>query len=301
MSAIETEFNRIANLPKEQFVSEEDVKAKIILPILRALGYEEADFNFENRTGRGYVDIVVKHFPVGIVVETKAPGKNLENFIDRLEEYVFQKHTRGQATIAMLTDGELFRVYGVGVTEDLRRGSLPDYQIAEFTRSQLADSVFVKRMIELLSKEQNKVGAINEVIADRRRERSNMDERLQAIDSERKSLLSERDRINSRLQELETQRASIQGKPVPEVTNVEGVKVSLSDLPKYPAIPHILRILNDRGAFSKDNAVKRKDFTDLLVGKVDGVKTDEAVRWGLIKPRDAAKAIVWEKGLVWLK
>jgi hypothetical protein len=44
-------------------VSEEDVKNKVVLPILRSLGYDDGDFNYERRTGRGYVDVVVEHYP----------------------------------------------------------------------------------------------------------------------------------------------------------------------------------------------------------------------------------------------
>jgi hypothetical protein len=89
----EADFHRIANLPQEKFVSEEDVKTKIILPILHALGYEDADFNFEARTGRGYVDIVVEHFPVGIVVETKAPRTSMRGCRNlKPSEHPFSAH-----------------------------------------------------------------------------------------------------------------------------------------------------------------------------------------------------------------
>jgi predicted type IV restriction endonuclease len=38
-------FTRIANVPLDRLASEEDVKIMIVLPLLRALGYEDADFN----------------------------------------------------------------------------------------------------------------------------------------------------------------------------------------------------------------------------------------------------------------
>jgi hypothetical protein len=71
-------FQRVADTG--DLVSEEDIKNKVVLPILRALGYDDNDFNYERRTGRGYVDVVVDHFPIGIVVESKAPRKKLDNF-----------------------------------------------------------------------------------------------------------------------------------------------------------------------------------------------------------------------------
>jgi hypothetical protein len=81
MSTTVEEIKRIADQPSNAFVSEEDVKNKIVLPILRTFGYIDADFNYERRTGRGYVDVVVEHLPTAIVVETKAPRTRLENYI----------------------------------------------------------------------------------------------------------------------------------------------------------------------------------------------------------------------------
>ena len=69
-------FQRIVKLSSEDLRSEEDVKINVVLPILRALGYDDSDFRYEGRTGRGYVDVVVEHYPTGIVIETKSPGKN---------------------------------------------------------------------------------------------------------------------------------------------------------------------------------------------------------------------------------
>jgi hypothetical protein len=90
-------------------VSDEDVKNKVVLSMLKALGYATA-LQYERRTSRGYVD-VVEHFPVGIVVETKAPRPRLENHIDQLESYVFHKHSRDRATIAILTNGNIFNIF----------------------------------------------------------------------------------------------------------------------------------------------------------------------------------------------
>ena len=132
--SIDEAFRRLAELPTSGLRSEEDVKIKIVLPMLRALGYDDADFNYEARTGRGYVDIVVERFPVGIVVETKASDTRLNNYLEQLEVYLFHKHCHDRiATLAMLTDGDTFHIYGV--TEAFRSGELAKYQIDYFRRS----------------------------------------------------------------------------------------------------------------------------------------------------------------------
>jgi hypothetical protein len=45
MNASTDAFTRIADVPVHGLASEEDVKNKIMLPLLRALGYDDADFN----------------------------------------------------------------------------------------------------------------------------------------------------------------------------------------------------------------------------------------------------------------
>jgi hypothetical protein len=103
-------LKHIAEMPSSDLESEEDVKIKIVLPILRSLGYVDGDFKYEGRTGRGYVDVVVEHYPSGIVVETKARRTKLDNHKEQLETYVFNKHGLNRVTVAILTDGEKFNV-----------------------------------------------------------------------------------------------------------------------------------------------------------------------------------------------
>src|ERR1700735_5265162 len=95
---VSEELKRVADLSATSLVSEEDVKNKVVLPMLRALGYDDSDFNYERRTGRGYVDIVVEHFPSGIVVEAKAPRTPLDQYKQQLETYVFHKHGQDRTT-----------------------------------------------------------------------------------------------------------------------------------------------------------------------------------------------------------
>jgi hypothetical protein len=65
-------LKRVADLPATGLVNEEDVKNKVVLPVLRALAYKDADFNYERRTGRGFVDIDVDQFPTGAVITESA-------------------------------------------------------------------------------------------------------------------------------------------------------------------------------------------------------------------------------------
>ncbi len=133
---------------------------KVILPMLRALGYEDSDFNYERRTGRGYVDVVVEHLPTGIWK-----------------------------------------------------------------------------------------------------------------------------RIETQIQELEVELTTIVGPETPgAVSSIKPIPVNIT---RFPAIPHILRMLRKRDAYSRMQAVDRKWLDDQLIHKVDGVKTHQAVSFALIELRKA--------------
>ena len=101
---------RIISLLIPAGASEEDVKIRIVMPFLRAFGYHDDEFGYEGRTGKGYVDIAIWTLPVGVVVEAKGPKKRLSDHLDQLESYVFQKHSRDRATVAILTNGDEFQL-----------------------------------------------------------------------------------------------------------------------------------------------------------------------------------------------
>lgn len=268
-------FRRLADLQGTDLVSEEDVKNKAVLPMLRALGYGDSDFNYERRTGRGYVDVAVERFPTAIVVEAKAPRTSLDQYREQLEGYVFHKHGRDRATVAILTDGESFRIYGV--TGALWKGSLESYWIKSFKRSELRNPALEPEVIGLLGRQNNQNNAIPGAIAACQTKRR---DRLGSIGQELHELTEERQRIDTRIQELQAENTSL------GITARAGDSLDKARAPsasKFPAMPHILRLLEERGARSQSEGVERKWLDEQLINKVDGVKTHEAVSFGLIE------------------
>ncbi|MBV5275974.1 MAG: hypothetical protein JZU52_20815 [Lamprocystis purpurea] len=203
MSRMLPDLSQVVNLSRSQLVSEEDVKNKVVLPLLRALGYEDADFNFEGRTGRGYVDVVLDHFPIGIIVETKAPGKRLDSYLSQLEYYVFVKHSHDRkATMAILTDGEVFRVYGV--TEAFRAGTLQSCEIIEeFHRRQLLTKELRERLWGVLARENNENGNALAAIPTYLEKLKEKREQAESRATELSELRAERQRIDARIREIE--------------------------------------------------------------------------------------------------
>jgi predicted type IV restriction endonuclease len=283
-------LKRIASVPEASLVSEEDVKNKVVLPMLRALGYDDADFNYERRTGRGYVDVIVENFQTGIIVEAKAPRTKLDNHLTQLETYVFHKHSPDRATVAILTDGHLFHIYGI--TGPLWKGSLESHEFFTFRRSELGEPSVVLQLTDLLGKKNNQTGMIINAIATYK---SKSRDRIGQIEAELGRLGVERERIDARIKELEQERTSIaQRTPIPgyapsyrggsKATGLLSELVSAqSSVGNFPAIPHILRLLKERKAFSKAHAVDRKWLDQQLVNKFEGISNHQVVSFGLIE------------------
>jgi predicted type IV restriction endonuclease len=258
-------------------VSEEDVKNKVVLPVLRALGYDDADFNYERRTGRGYVDVIVEHYPTGIVVEAKAPRTKLHQYVGQLETYVFQKHSRDRTTVGILTDGESFNIYGV--TGALWKGSLESYRILSFRRSELGTPVLVAQIGDLLAKQNNQRGAITEAISVYQKKTQ---DRLGSIEAELRDLSTERQRMDARILELEAERTTILG-PASLVPTSSPLSPAPAGTYNHDATPHILRLLKQAGAGTRSAAVERKSLDSQLINKANGVNNNQAVSFGLIE------------------
>jgi predicted type IV restriction endonuclease len=278
IDAVASGLKRVAEMPAGALVSEEDVKNKVVLPILRALGYDDGDFNYERRTGRGYVDVAVEQFPVVIVVEAKAPRTKLDNYREQLETYVFHKHGRDRVTVAILTDGERFIVYGV--TGALFRGSLEDHRILSFTRSEISTAALLPKLLDLLGKKSNQEGTISDAIERYGKDR----ERVEAIETDLRTLITDRKRIDIRIHELEAERTAILG--LPDRYRYDAPASTYPGVYSQVASLHILRLLKEREAFSKPRGVDRKWLDEQLINKVEGIRTNQAVSFGLIELKD---------------
>ena len=214
--------------------------------------------------------------PTGIVVKSKAPRKKPDNYLEQLETYIFHKYGRNRLTLAILTDGDKFNVYGI--TGALYKGSLGEYRILSFTRADLVSATLLPQLLDVLGKQSNKNGAIGDAIAGCQKHQ----ERLGIIEGELRTLTAERERVDSRIHALETERKGIIGfsdrrydkpKVIPSPSNVY----------KFPSSQHIVTLLQDKGESSQSEGVPRKWLDEQLINKVEGVQTQAAVSHGIIE------------------
>ena len=104
-------LERIARLGEKQVgPAEEDVKQKIVVPLLEILGHSREDLDFERRTRTGgRIDIVIKNVPhdCKVIIDTKNYAEQLRDYIEQIKQYTFDEN----ALLAVLVNGTEFRVY----------------------------------------------------------------------------------------------------------------------------------------------------------------------------------------------
>ena len=94
MTEVKEAIDRIAELRKSDIgPTEENVKQKVIVPILEFLGHKRESLEFEYRTRRGgKIDIFIKtNVPSDcrVIIDTKNYDENLNNHIEQIKEYTF--------------------------------------------------------------------------------------------------------------------------------------------------------------------------------------------------------------------
>ena len=103
--------------------------------------------------------------------------------------------------MAILTDGESFRLYGV--KGPLYRGNLGSHSLMSFRRSGLGAPAVMEHIMNLLGKQANLDDTIPENIS---RFRETIKNRIKAVETHLSELETERGRIDSQISELNAER-----------------------------------------------------------------------------------------------
>ncbi|MCM8786381.1 MAG: type I restriction enzyme HsdR N-terminal domain-containing protein [Candidatus Omnitrophica bacterium] len=111
MMKIKQEIERIAKLKEEEIgPTEENIKQKIMVPILELLGHkrENLEFEYRTRTG-GKIDIYIKNVPSDckVIIDTKNYNENLNDYIEQIKNYTFDEG----ALLTVIANGTEIRIY----------------------------------------------------------------------------------------------------------------------------------------------------------------------------------------------
>lgn len=104
-------LTQIAHLNREDVgPKEENVKQKIVVPLLELLGHEKNDLDFEHATIKGKeIDIFIKDLPPDckVVIDTKKYEEDLNSHIDQIRDYTISEG----ALLAVLANGTEIQIY----------------------------------------------------------------------------------------------------------------------------------------------------------------------------------------------
>lgn len=90
--------------------TEENVKQKVIVPLLELLCHKRENLEFEYRTrSGGKIDIYIKNVPSDckVIIDTKNYNENLNDYLEQIKNYTFDEN----ALLTMIANGIEIRIY----------------------------------------------------------------------------------------------------------------------------------------------------------------------------------------------
>lgn len=158
-------IERIAKLKETDIgPTEENVKQKVIVPLLELLGHRREDLEFEYRTRRGgRIDIFIKNVPPDckVIIDAKNYNENLDEYIEQIKEYTFDE----AALLTVIANGAEIRIYS-----PLRGVTFERSLLRCFKREDLSKESIWKVLSDLLHNDNLQNRSVLETIYERERE-----------------------------------------------------------------------------------------------------------------------------------
>ena len=191
-------LNTLATLDISNFIqSENNVKYKIVIPMLQAFDHQHLDMEHAAQGSRIDINIGNK-----IIVETKALGQNLDMHVQQLSDYC----GRERPVLAILTNGRNFKIYSPLWRH---QRTFSETLIYAFDIKDLGNIQLLNRLEKILSLINYQDGTFIDHIDQREREilkaNKEIDQLKQSNDVKVSALRTELHELKEKLQELTTQ------------------------------------------------------------------------------------------------
>jgi hypothetical protein len=182
-------IERIASLRQSDIgPTEENVKQKVIVPLLELLGHKREDLEFEYRTQRGgKIDIFIKNVPPDckVIIDTKNYNENLSDYVEQIKEYTFDE----AALLTIIANGTEIRIYsplpGIAFERSLlyslKRQDLSKESVWKILSELLHDDNLQNRNV--LKKLDERGREIRDTMAKEERLKREYDSKIEGIDS----------------------------------------------------------------------------------------------------------------------
>lgn len=217
-------LNELATLDLSNLIqSENNVKYKIVIPMLQSFGHQHLDMEHAAQGSRIDINIGNK-----IIVETKALGQNLDMHVQQLSDY----SGRERPVLAILTNGRNFRIYS-----PLWRfqRTFSETLIYSFDIKDLGNDQLLNRLEKILDLTNYQSDAFFDYIEQREKEilkaNREIDKLKQSKADEVSALKTELGELKEKLQELTTQiKMKEQAIAENEVQRIPEIESLASDL-----------------------------------------------------------------------
>lgn len=235
MDSLREDLERIAELTREQVGrSEENVKQKIVVPLLECFGHHRNQLDFEYTTGRKRVDIFIKDLPKDckVIIDTKNYDEDLSDHLEQIGSYAHQEG----AILALIINGEEIRIYDPFFSGGR---SFCDRLLYSLKRTELTNDLTIKILYDLLSRENLKNRRIKDFIDKRKQEILEADAKKEEIEGkfekQEKELLDKKETFNKKLGDIQETIRSISE----EITKIDS-EIAKIDSEKHNEISEVL-------------------------------------------------------------
>ena len=241
---IEQVIERIAKLRQSDIgPTEENVKQKVIVPLLELLGHKREDLEFEYRTRRGgKIDIFVKNVPSDckVIIDTKNYDENLNDHVEQIKEYTFDE----AALLAVIANGTEIRIYsplrGVAFERSLLY-SLKRQDLSEESPWKILSDLLHNDNLQdrnVLKKLDEREREIKDAMANEERLKQEYDSKIEGIDSDIETKEEE-------IEQLKTERENLAKEAkakVSEIWDPLGLPLDLFRIPTPTPHGRITRV-----------------------------------------------------------
>src|SRR3989338_1388546 len=230
--------------------SEENVKQKIVVPLLEIFGHNRNDLDFEYGSQGKRIDIFIKDLPVDckIVIDTKKYNEDLSNHLEQIGLYAFQEG----AILALIINGEEIRIY-----DPYFRGySIRDSLLFSIKREKLADNESIEILKGLLLKDNILNKSIKQFIIKREGEIQDANSKIESIKNE---TIKQINQLQSQIKETSLKIDSLKGdeknkiESIREQFKLNQVPVRIQDDRIQRIEPYEMQEYRTRNVFSKSS------------------------------------------------
>ena len=234
---IKQAIERISKLKETDIgPAEENVKQKVIVPLLELLGHKRENLEFEYRTrSGGKIDIYIKNVPSDckVIIDTKNYNENLNDYLEQIKNYTFDEN----ALLTVIANGTEIRIYsplrGVAFERSLlysiKRQDLSNESIWNILSDLLHNDSLQNRNV--LKKIEERERQIKDAMANEERLKEEFESKIEGVDSDIETKEEE-------IEQLKTERDNLAKEAetrVSEIWKALGLPLDLFRIPSPPA------------------------------------------------------------------